>query len=118
MKAFLSVIALLALAAPGTAFAAAAGSPSPIPSFIMLGLFVLIFYFMLWRPQAKKQKAHRALMESLSKGDEIITIGGVAGKITKVSDDFVVAEVAEGVELKFQRSAVSATLVKGTLKQL
>lgn len=118
MKILLSVVALLALVAPGTAMAAVAGSPSPIPSFIMLGLFVLIFYFLLWRPQAKKQKEHKALMESLTKGDEIVTIGGLAGKITKVSDDFVVAEVAEGVELKFQRSAVAATLVKGTLKQL
>jgi preprotein translocase subunit YajC len=84
----------------------------------MLGLFIVIFYFLLWRPQAKRQKEHKALMASLNKGDEVVTVGGVAGKITKVTDDFVVVEVADNVELKVQKSSVSATLVKGTLKQI
>ncbi len=117
MKALIVLLLALGIMTPATALAAA-GSPSPIPSFIMLGLFVLIFYFMLWRPQSKKQKEHKALMESLSKGDEVVTVGGVAGKISKVTDDFVVLEAAEGVELKVQKSSVAATLVKGTLKQL
>ena len=117
MKALSLLLLSLGLILPTSALAAA-GGPSPIPSFIMLGLFILIFYFMLWRPQAKKQKEHRALMESLNKGDEVVTVGGVAGKITKVTDDFVVLEAAENVELKVQKSSVAATLVKGTLKQL
>lgn len=116
MKA-LVVLLTLGLVTPSTAFAAAGGA-SPIPSFIMLGLFVLIFYFMLWRPQAKKQKEHKKLMESLSKGEEVITVGGIAGKITKVTDDFIVLEVADEVELKVQKASVTGTLVKGTLKQL
>ncbi len=116
MKA-LMILLVAGLLTPATAMAAA-GGPSPIPSFIMLGLFILIFYFMLWRPQAKKQKEHKRLMESLSKGDEVVTVGGVAGKISKVTDDFIVLEAAEGVELKVQKSSVAATLVKGTLKQL
>lgn len=117
MKALILSVLAMGLALPATAFAAG-GSPSPIPSFIMLGLFVLIFYFMLWRPQAKKQKEHKALMEGLNKGDEVVTVGGVAGKITKVADDFILLEAAENVELKVQKSSVAATLVKGTLKQL
>lgn len=117
MKALLLSMLALGLVMPTTALAAA-GSPSPIPSFIMLGLFVLIFYFMLWRPQAKKQKEHKALMESLNKGDEVVTVGGVAGKILKVADDFIVLEAADNVELKVQKSSVVATLVKGTLKQI
>lgn len=117
MKALFLSLFVLGMLTPATAMAAGGGA-SPIPSFIMLGLFVLIFYFMLWRPQAKKQKEHKALMESLGKGDEVVTVGGVAGKITKVTDDFVVIEAAEGVELKVQKASISATLVKGTLKQL
>lgn len=117
MKALLLSLLALGLLVPSTAMAGA-GSPSPIPSFIMLGLFVLIFYFMLWRPQSKKQKEHKVLMESLSKGDEVVTVGGVAGKINKVTDDFIVLEAAEGIELKIQKSSVVATLVKGTLKQV
>ena len=116
MKTLLLSLLLMGFALPGTAMAAA--GPSPIPSFIMLGLFIVIFYFLLWRPQAKRQKEHKALMGSLSKGDEVVTVGGVAGKITKVTDDFVVVEVAENVELKVHKSSVSATLVKGTLKQI
>jgi preprotein translocase subunit YajC len=116
MKTLLLSLLMMGLVLPSTALAAA--GPSPIPSFIMLGLFIVIFYFLLWRPQAKRQKEHKSLMASLNKGDEVVTVGGVAGKITKVTDDFVVVEVADNVELKVQKSSVSATLVKGTLKQI
>jgi len=80
--------------------------------------FVAIFYFMIWRPQAKRSKEHKALMGALKKGDEVVTAAGIAGKVTKVTDDFVLVEVADKVELKFQKSAISATLPKGTLKAL
>ncbi len=86
--------------------------------FILLIGFVAIFYFLIWRPQSKRQKEHRELVGSLSKGDEIVTNGGIMGQITQVRDDLIVVEVADKVEVRLQKSAVSATLPKGTLKQL
>ncbi len=85
---------------------------------LLIGGFVAIFYFLLWRPQSKRRKEHQSLVGGLSKGDEVITSGGVAGQITKVDDDFVKVRVANNVELRVQKSAVSATLPKGTLKAL
>ncbi|MNF14226.1 preprotein translocase subunit YajC [compost metagenome] len=73
---------------------------------------------MIWRPQAKRAKEHKSLLGSLQKGDEVVTSGGIAGKVTKVTDDFVVIEVSDSVELKFQKAAIAATLPKGTLKAI
>ena len=80
--------------------------------------FGLIFYFLMWRPQSKRTKEHKNLVSGLSKGDEVITNGGIAGKISKVTDDFIRVEVAEGVEIKVQKIAISASLPKGTLKSI
>src|SRR5690606_34155297 len=80
--------------------------------------FLVIFYLMIWRPQAKRAKEHKNLMSGLQKGDEVVTSGGIAGKISKVSDDFVVIEVSDTVELKIQKAAIAATLPKGTLKAI
>jgi preprotein translocase subunit YajC len=85
---------------------------------LLLVGFVGIFYFLLWRPQSKRRKEHQQLMSGLAKGDEIITAGGVVGRVTKVEDDFVKVQVADNVELRIQKSAVGATLPKGTLKSL
>lgn len=87
---------------------------------IMLAVFGLIFYFMLYRPQAKRMKEHKALIASISKGDEILTQGGLVGKVSKVSDekDFVLVTLAEGVEVPVQKSAVTAVLPKGTIKSI
>ena len=79
---------------------------------------MLIFYFLLIRPQSKRRKEHQALMSGLSKGDEVVTSGGMVGQINKVEDDFVKVQVAPNVELRVQKSAVGATLPKGTLKSL
>lgn len=92
---------------------AAAPAWSPL---LMLGIFVVIFYMMVWRPQSKRTKDHKELMSGLAKGDEVITTGGICGKVVKVTDDFVIVDVADKVELKFQKSSVSSTLPKGTLK--
>lgn len=73
---------------------------------------------MIWRPQAKRAKEQKNLLSSLQKGDEVVTTGGIAGKITKVSDAFVVLEVSDTVEMKFQKGAIAATLPKGTLKAI
>ena len=86
--------------------------------FILLIGFVAIFYFLIWRPQSKRQKDHRELVGGLAKGDEIVSNGGIMGQITQVRDDLIVVEVAENVEVRMQKSAVTATLPKGTLKQL
>lgn len=87
---------------------------------IMLAVFGLVFYFMIYRPQAKRVKEHKGLMAQLSKGDEVLTQGGLVGKITKVSEekDFLVVSIAEGTEVTVQKSAVSAVLPKGTMKSL
>jgi preprotein translocase subunit YajC len=96
--------------------AAEAGGAMPGFDILILVAFAAIFYFMLWRPQSKRAKEHRELIEGLSKGDEVVTNGGLVGKITKVEEQFVVVEVAAGVELRFQKPSVAAALPKGTLK--
>jgi preprotein translocase subunit YajC len=106
-----------------TAYAQDAGGTSPGFGFeplIMLAVFGLIFYFLLYRPQAKRVKEHKNLVTSLAKGDEVLTQGGVVGKITKVSDDKDFLEIAlnETNHIMVQKSAVSAVLPKGTLKSL
>ena len=81
----------------------------------MVVIFFLIMYFLVIRPQSKRNKEHKALLGSLSKGDEISTSGGVLGKITEVGDSFVHIEVQKGVKLKIQKHSVSSVLPKGTL---
>jgi preprotein translocase subunit YajC len=103
------------------AHAAEAGASAAGPGmmdFLFIGGFVLIFYFLLWRPQSKRRKDHQSLMTSLGKGDEVVTSGGIVGQINKVEDDFVRLQVAPQLELRVQKSAVGATLPKGTLKSL
>lgn len=84
---------------------------------LMVGLFVL-FYFIAIRPQRKRQKEHAELVSALSKGDEVVTNSGILGKITKLDENYVVLQVADNVELKFQRVAIHAVLPKGTLKSI
>ena len=83
--------------------------------FLLVG-FVFIFYFMLWRPQSKRAKEHKQLITALNKGDEVITTGGLLGKITKVSDDFIEIDIADNVNVKIQKPAISASVPKGTFK--
>jgi len=75
-----------------------------------------VLYFVMIRPQMKKQKEHRAMIEALAKGDEVVTVGGVLGKVSKISDIYVGLEVANGVEVQIQRSAVVQVLPKGSIK--
>ncbi|MCZ0944372.1 MAG: preprotein translocase subunit YajC [Gammaproteobacteria bacterium] len=101
-----------------TAYAAEAGGSAGYLNLLFLGGFVLIFYFLLIRPQSKRRKEHQALMAGLAKGDEVVTAGGIVGQVSKVEDDFVKVKVASNMELRLQKSSVSATLPKGTLKTL
>lgn len=98
--------------------AAAAQAPNPLINFVFLGGFIVIFYFLIWRPQSKRAKEHKALIESIGKGDEVMTNSGILGKINKVEDLYVAVQVADNVELKMQKSAIAAVLPKGTIKSI
>lgn len=97
---------------------AAAQEPNMWATLLPLAVFVLIFYFLLWRPQSKRNKDQKELLTSLGKGDEVLLAGGMIGKITRVVDDYVVVEVANNMEIRFQKSAVTASLPKGTIKNI
>jgi len=101
-----------------TAPAAAAGGDmqSSLMSMLPLVLMFVVLYFVMIRPQMKKQKEHRAMIDALAKGDEVATVGGVLGKVTKLGESHVSLEVASGVELQIQRSAVVQVLPKGSIK--
>ena len=94
----------------------AAAAPNPIMSFLPLVILFGVFYFMLIRPQMKRAKEQRAMVAALGKGDEVLTNGGLLGRIDEISEQFVSLEIAAGVVVKLRRDAVSAVLPKGTLK--
>ena len=101
-----------------TAPAAAAGGSmqDSLMSMLPLVLMFVVLYFVMIRPQMKKQKEHRAMVEALAKGDEVVTGGGILGRVSKLGDNFIGVEIANGVEIQIQRSAVVQVLPKGTLK--
>jgi preprotein translocase subunit YajC len=102
-----------------TAPAAAAsggGIESSLMSMLPLVLMFVVLYFVMIRPQMKKQKEHRAMIDAIAKGDEVVTAGGLIGKISKMGESYVSVEVAQGVEVQLQRSAISQVLPKGTVK--
>lgn len=84
----------------------------------MMIIFFAIFYFLVIRPQMKQQKEHKKMVEALGKGDEVVTSGGLLGKINQVGDNFILLEVTNGTEVKVQKNAVSAVMPKGTVKSL
>ncbi|HEU4664637.1 MAG TPA: preprotein translocase subunit YajC [Dokdonella sp.] len=94
----------------------AAAAPNPIMSFLPLIILFGVFYFMLIRPQMKRAKEQRAMISALAKGDEVLTNGGVLGRIEELGEQTLSLEVAPGVVVKLRRDAVSAVLPKGTLK--
>ncbi|MFM1818015.1 MAG: hypothetical protein RL364_875 [Pseudomonadota bacterium] len=97
--------------------AAAAGSTqSTLMSMLPLVLMFVVLYFVMIRPQMKKQKEHKAMIEALAKGDEVVTAGGMLGKVSKLGDAYIGVELAAGVEVQLQRSAVVQVLPKGTIK--
>jgi len=103
-----------------SAYAQAAGGaqPSALTSLLPLVLIFVVFYFLLIRPQTKRAKEHKAMVAALSAGDEVVTSGGMLGRITEVGDQFLTVEVAEGVRVKVQRHTVASVLPKGTLKSV
>ena len=92
-----------------------AGSAPSLVSFLPMLLLFVVFYFLLIRPQQKRTKEHKNMVAGLTKGDEVVTMGGVLGKITEVDENFVSLEVAAGTEIKVQRASVQAVMPKGTV---
>ena len=95
-----------------------ASTTSALFQIVFLGGLFVVFYFLAIRPQRKRQKEHTDMVSNLAKGDEVVTNSGILGKVIKVEEDFVVLQVADNVELKFQKSSVHAVLPKGTLKSI
>lgn len=97
---------------------AMAGGAGMVGQLIMLGGFVLIFWLLIWRPQNKRAKEHKNLLAGLNKGDEAVTSGGILGKVTSVTEDFVTLQVADNMEINFQKGSIAAVLPKGTIKAI
>lgn len=96
--------------------AAAGGGEAGMANFIFLIALFAIFYFLLLRPQLKRAKEHKKMTEALAKNDEVVTSGGIAGRVTKVEDSFITLQIAENVEVQVQKNAVGSLLPKGSLK--
>ncbi|MGV6859264.1 MAG: preprotein translocase subunit YajC [bacterium] len=99
---------------------AAGEAPPPgggLEFLIMIGIFFAIMYFMIIRPQSKRAKEHKALIDGLSKGNEVITNGGLLGKVSALDESFVTLKLNEGVEVQVQRQAIAAVMPKGTMKK-
>jgi preprotein translocase subunit YajC len=97
---------------------AAGGAAPPGIDLIFLVLLFVVFYFLLIRPQMKRAKEHKNMVASLAKGDEVVTGGGLLGRVTKVGDHFVTLEIADGLEVKVQKQALGSVMPKGTMKTL
>jgi len=96
--------------------AAAADAPDPINFWLFMGGMIALFYFMLIRPQQKRAKDARKLVEAISKGDEVITSGGMLGKVIEVGDLYASIELSENIIIRMQKSAIVSVLPKGTIK--
>ena len=111
-----------AQAISGLVLAQAGDTASSLMGMAPILLMFVVLYFLMIRPQMKRQKEHKALLAALAKGDEVISAGGLLGKVTKVSDNYVTIEVAEladkPIEIMMQKASVSAVLPKGTIKDL
>lgn len=101
-----------------SALAQASGGaqPNAFVQLLPLVLIFVVFYFLLIRPQAKRAKEHKAMVAALAAGDEVVTSGGILGKVIEAGDQFLTLEIADGVRVKVQRHTVGAVLPKGTLK--
>ena len=100
------------------AYAQAAGGDAGIIGFLPIILMFVLLYFLMIRPQMKRAKEHKTMVEALQKGDEVITAGGVLGRITRVNDAYVLVEIAPNTEVSVQKTAVQTLLPKGTIKSI
>lgn len=115
----LSLFNSFAVAAAEPAAGGNAGAAGGSMSFFLIIIVMFVaMYFMLIRPQQKRQKQHKTMVEALAKGDEIVTNGGIGGRIDQLGDSFVRVEIADGVKVKLQRGSIARVLPKGTLKSV
>jgi preprotein translocase subunit YajC len=98
--------------------AAAASPESGIMSFLPLIALIAVFYFLILRPQSKRAKEQKAMISALQRGDEVVTVGGEIGTVSKVFDQYLSVEIAENVEVKVQKSSIQSVLPKGTIKAI
>ncbi|TSE18419.1 yajC: preprotein translocase, YajC subunit [Tepidimonas alkaliphilus] len=96
--------------------AAGGDAPSALVSLLPLLLMFVVLWFVMIRPQLKRQKEHKAMIDALAKGDEVLTAGGLLGKVTRLGDPYIAIELADGIEVQLQRTAVAQVLPKGTIK--
>lgn len=104
------------LIASAHAQAATGAQPNALLQMLPLLLIFVVFYFLLIRPQAKRAKEHKAMVAALAVGDEVVTSGGILGRVTEMGEQFLAVEIADGVRIKVQRHTISSVLPKGTLK--
>ena len=97
---------------------APAGDAGGLMSFIPLILMFVVLYFIMIRPQMKRQKEMKAMLEALAAGDEVIIVGGILGKVTAVKDQYITVEIVAGTEVQMQKNAVTSVLPKGTIKSI
>jgi len=104
----------------GNAYAEGAAAPQGggFMEFLPLVALLAVFYFLILRPQQKRTKEHKAMMEALQKGDEIVTAGGTLGRVEKVGDDYIAVEIASNVTIQVQKVAIQTVLPKGTIKSI
>jgi len=95
---------------------AGAAGQGGLSSLLLMGGMLVVFYFVLIRPQQKRAKEHKTMLSALAKGDEVVTSGGALGRVTDLNDNYVTVEISEGVNMKVQRQAVQSVLPKGTIK--
>jgi preprotein translocase subunit YajC len=106
------------LISPAWAQGAAPAPGGGMESFLLIGLMFVVLYFLMIRPQMKRAKEHKTMIEALQKGDEVVTAGGVLGRISRIGDSYVTLEIADRVEIQVQRPAVQLVLPKGTIKNI
>jgi len=106
------------LISPAYAQAPAAGGDAGLMSFLPIILMFVLLYFLMIRPQMKRAKEHKAMIDALQKGDEVVAVGGLLGKITELSDQYATLEIAAGTQIMVQRPAIQVLLPKGTIKSI
>jgi preprotein translocase subunit YajC len=104
------------LISPAFAQAATAQQPSLLSGLAFPLIMIAVLFFLVFRPQMKRAKEHRTMVAALAKGDEVVTSGGILGRIDDLGDAFLTLEIADGVRIKLQKHAISAVLPKGTIK--
>jgi len=95
-----------------------AASGGGMESMLLIVLMFVVLYFLMIRPQMKRAKEHKTMIEALQKGDEVVTAGGVLGRVSKINENYITLQVAANVEIQMQRSAVQLVLPKGTIKNV